>query len=570
MKPFTVTSLQAAKMPRWLLLLMCGLYAVPGLIGRDPWRFADAAGFGVAWTMSLAPNGLVDWLAPNVLGEPLTEGGPMSAWLGAIAIRSLPFVSPDLVVRAVAIAWVALMLRCVWSATWLLARRPDVQPADPFGASASTTDFGRAVADSALLITLATFGLLARLHETTIEAAQVVWIGVFLFGCARALESPRSGGAIAGLAIGLTVLTRGLPVAGALMLAVAVLVWQVGAFRLVARPLLLWMGAIALAVALPWPLALGYIGAKGLAWRDAWLDWNALMVSGPTLATGRYALENLIWFFWPAWPIAGWAIWRWRERSLEPALALPLITAMMLLVVAMLAPVGTEASLLPIVPPLAMLAALGLPTIRRGLTSLIDWFAVMTFTLIGLALWLYWIAFQTGWPAPMAFSVQRLLLGFAPVIDPLEVLLGAAATVAWLALVIWRISRKPRALWRSVVLSAGGVVLGWFLLMTLWLPGGNYRSTYRDVAQQAGVVVSSRHRCVKTLGLDAAQRATFAYFGKLRLNDERTDCEWLLVADRADRPLAVDGEPGQWRPAWRGQRPVDRRERFRLLRRVDR
>jgi hypothetical protein len=148
-------------------------------------------------------------------------------------------------------------------------------------------------------------------------------------------------------------------------------------------------------------------------------------------------------------------------------------------------------------------------------------------------------------------------------------LLGAAATVAWLTLVVWRVSRKPRALWRSVVLSTGGVVLGWFLLMTLWLPGGNYRSTYRDVAQQAGVVVSTRHRCVRTLGLDAAQRATFAYFGKLRLNDDQPDCEWLLVADRADRPLTVIGEFDQWRLAWRGQRPVDRRERFRLLRRVD-
>lgn len=570
MKPFTVTSLQAAKMPRWLLLLLCALYVVPGLIGRDPWRFADAAGFGVAWTMSIAPNGLSDWLAPNVLGEPLAQGGPMSAWLGALAMRVLPFVRPDLVVRWVAIAWAALMLLCVWWATWLLARRPGVQPADPFGASASTTDFGRAVADSALLITLATFGLLARLHETTIEAAQVVWIGVFLFGCARALESPRSGGAIAGLAIGLSVLTRGLPVAAALVLAAVALVWQVGAYRLVARPVLIWMTALALAVALPWTLALGHIGAEGLSWRDAWLDWNALMVSGPSLASGRFALENMIWFFWPAWPIAGWAIWRWRERSLEPALALPAITAMTLLVAAMLAPVGSEAGLLPIVPPLAMLAALGLPTIRRGLTSLIDWFAVMTFTLIGLALWLYWIAFQTGSPAPMAYSVQRLLLGFAPVVDPLEVMLGAAATVAWLTLVAWRISRKPRALWRSVVLSAGGVVLGWLLLMTLWLPGGNYRSTYRDVAQQAGVVVSSRHRCVQTLGLDAAQRATFAYFGKLRLDDKRTDCEWLLVADRTDRPISVDGEPDQWRSAWRGQRPVDRRERFRLLRRVDR
>ena len=569
MKPFTVTSLQAAKMPRWLLLLLCGLYVVPGLIGRDPWRFADAAGFGVAWTMSLAPNGLLDWLAPNVLGMPLTQGGPLPAWLGAVAINALPFVRPDLVVRWVAIAWVGLLLLCLWSATWLVARRPEVQPADPFGASATTTDFGRAVADSALLIALASFGLLARLHETTIEAAQVVWIGLFLFGCAKALEAPRSGGAIAGLAIGLTVLTRGLPVAAALLLTVFILIWQVGAFRLVARTLLVWLTMVALAVALPWPLALGHAGEAGLAWRDAWLEWNASLVGGPTLASGRYALENLIWFFWPAWPIAGWALWRWRERRLEPAIAVPTVTAMTLLVAAMLSPIGTEAALLPIVPPLAMLAALGLPTIRRGLTSLIDWFAVMTFTLIGLALWAYWIAFQTGWPAPMAYRAQQSLLGFAPVVDPLEVLLGAAATVAWLTLVAWRISRKPRALWRSVVLSAGGVVLGWFLLMTLWLPGGNYRSTYRDVAQQAGVVVSTRHRCVRTLGLDAAQRATFAYFGKLRLNDDQPDCEWLLVADRADRPLTVVGESDLWRLAWRGQRPVDRRERFRLLRRVN-
>jgi hypothetical protein len=119
-----------------------------------------------------------------------------------------------------------------------------------------------------------------------------------------------------------------------------------------------------------------------------------------------------------------------------------------------------------------------------------------------------------------------------------------------------------------VILSAGGMVLAWCLLMTLWLPAGNYRKTYRDVAQQAGLVVSMHHDCVATLGLDLAQRATFAYFGGLRLDDARGDCGWLLVADRESNPLEPSLLAGSWRQAWRGQRPVDRQERFRLFRRV--
>ena len=567
MKPFFVTTLQAAKMPRWLLLVLCALYVVPGLAGRDPWRFEDAAGFGIAWTMALAPRGAADWLMPNVLGVPVTLEGPLPFWLGAIAIRALPFVAPDTVVRGVAMAWLALFLTCVWYATWLLARRPEAQPSDPFGASASRSDFGRAIADSAVLVALATFGLLARAHETTAESAQVAWIGVFLFGCALALERPRLGGALAGLAIGLTVMSRGLPTAGALAIVALLLPALVGSYRLVARPMLVSFVSAAIASAAAWPLLLHTSGPEGIRHLDAWLGWNLQMVSGPTRDTFEYALQTVPWFFWPAWPIAGWALWRWRDRRLEPAVALPTLVAGTCLIVAMLAPAGTEAGLLPIVPPLALLAAFGLPTIRRGISSLIDWFAVMTFSLIGFALWAYWIAFQTGWPPRMAFRAQQSVLGFEPALDALQLLLGLLATLAWFALVRWRVSRQPRALWRSMVLSSGGMVLAWFLLMTLWLPAGNYRKTYRDVAQQAGVVVSAQHDCVATLGVDIAQRAVFAYAGGLRFDSVRTDCEWLLVADRAAAPLTTSQVPGNWRLAWRGQRPVDRQERFQLFRR---
>lgn len=569
MKPFFVTTLQAAKMPRWLLLLMCTLYVVPGLVGRDPWRFEDAAGFGIAWTMSTAPRGMFDWLAPNVVGAPVAEEGPLPFWLGALAIRLLPFLAPDTAVRGVAMAWLALFLVCLWYCAYLLARRPEAQPADPFGASASRADYGRAIADSALLVTLATFGLLARAHETTAEAAQVAWVGVFLYGCALAIERPRVGGAIAGLAVGLSLMSRGLPVAVPLALAALALPALVGAYRLVARPMLAGFVPAAIAAGVPWPALLWSTGEAGRGFLSDWLHWNRVQVSGPEAAGLLQLLETVPWFFWPAWPLAAWAAWRWRERRLEPAVAVPAVTALLLAVPAFLSPRGGESVLLPLVPPLALLAALGLPTIRRGLIGLIDWFAVMTFTLIGLVLWAYWIAFQTGWPPRMAYRAQQAVIGFVPEVHAIELALGLAATLAWIALVAWRVARHPKALWRTMILSAGGMVLAWSLLMTLWLPAGDHRKTYRDVAQQAGAVAAAVPGCVRTFGLDLAHRASFAYFGRLEIDDGRPDCRWLLVVERAQAPLDVERLFGaNWRVEWSGQRPADRQERFRLMQRA--
>ncbi len=555
-------------MPRWLLLLLCALYVIPGLAGRDPWRGEDAAGFGVAWTMAQAPRGWPDVLWPNVLGMPITEEGPLPFWLGALAMRLLPWLAPDTVFQGMAMLWIVLLLVCTWYGAYLLARRPEVQPADPFGASATRSDYGRAVADSALLVTLATFGLLARVHETTAEAAQVAWVSLFLFGCALALERPRLGGAVAGLAIALTTLSRGLPPAFALSVAAVGLVVLVRPYRLIAGMFLGTCLALALVGSAIWPVSLWLGGAGGAAHLDGWLRWNGSLVAGPTWAALAYDAQNMPWFFWPAWPIALWAIWRWGGRRLEPALAVPGLSGAALLLVALAAPRGAEANLLPIVPPMALLAAFGLPTIRRGVISLIDWFAVMTFTLIGFVLWAYWIAFQTGWPPRMAFRIGQALQGFSPTFNALDLALGALATLAWLALVAWRVSRHPRALWRSMVLSAGGMVLAWFLLMTLWLPAANHRKTYRNPVEQAASVIDPGHHCVRALGLDATQRAMFGYYARMRFAENGQTCDWLLVADRVRSPLSTAPIPGTWQLAWRGQRPADRQERFRLYRRV--
>jgi 4-amino-4-deoxy-L-arabinose transferase-like glycosyltransferase len=567
LKPFLVTPQQTAKLPRWVLMAACLLYVVPGLWGRDPWRFDDAAGFGIAWTMATGSRGLLDWLMPNVVGIPMFQEGPLPFWLGALTMRALPWLDAATAMRVTAIGWVSLFLIALWQCTRLLARRPEVQPFDPFGASATPRDYGRAVADSALFVAMATFGLLTRIHETTAESAVVAWVTLFLFGMALALERPRIGGGIAGSALALCTITRGLPTSAALGLSLLTLLILVRQYRLIMRPLLGSLLPAALLGSALWLAPLAYGGVLTEPYLERWLGWNRWLANGPSLETLGYLARTAPWFFWPAWPLASWALWRWRDRLGEPALALPATSAAFLLILTLIAPRGGDATLVPVVAPLAILAAFSLPTIRRGVVNLIDWFAVMTFSLVGLALWLYWIAFQTGWPPRMALRVQQAVPGFAPYFNVIELTLGLVVTLAWLGLVAWRIARHPTTLWRSVTLSAGGMILAWCLLMTLWLPAANFRKTYRDVAQQVGAVVAPHHRCVRTRGIYLAQRACIAYFGQLKLDDQRGDCEWLLVFDHQEAPLDAAGLKGRWSPVWSGQRPADRRERFKLYRR---
>jgi 4-amino-4-deoxy-L-arabinose transferase-like glycosyltransferase len=572
MNAFIVTARQAARMPRSLLLSVCILYALPGLLGRDPWRLADAAGFGMAWNFSLQPWG-PGWLIPAVAGQTTADQGPLPFWLAAGAMKLLPGLHADLVIRLVACAGLLLMMAALWYGLWALARRPRVQPADPFGASASPTDFGRSVADSGLLILLACVGLIARAHETTADAAQVVWTALFLFACARALERPGSGGLLCGAMIAASLLTRGLAPAAALTTTLILLPVLSRGWRLVWRPFLGTALSASLLFGLAWPAALLSSGPQSVAHLSAW--WTAclspfeLFLQSPVQTSADW-LRTLPWFLWPAWPIALGTLWQWRHRWDQPAIVLPALTLATLGLGSLLAPTPNEAGLLALGPPAAMLAAFGLSTLKRSLGALIDWFAVMSFSLFGAALWLYWIAMQTGWPPRMASSVQRAVPGYLPGPPGIELLIALVVTVAWMALVAWRLARRPSAIWRPVALSSGGLVLTWVLLMTLWLPAANHRNSYREVALQAAAQVAQAPGCVHTSGVDLAQRTALAYHGGLLLETDRTRrCPWHLNAVRggASPRLAPPDDASRWALRWQGSRAGDRRERFTLMQR---
>ena len=175
------------------------------------------------------------------------------------------------------------------------------------------------------------------------------------------------------------------------------------------------------------------------------------------------------------------------------------------------------------------------------------------------------------WPAKLAHNASKLVPGFVPQFEWLAFIVALAASLGWLYLVWWRLSRQPSVLWRAVVLSSGGVILMWVLVMTLFLPDLNYSKSYENVARQLAAKVAEAPGCVDS-NLAPAQRAAFAYHGRLPFAGLQGDqCAYLLLQyslkKKDESAVLSRWRLGKSEVVWEGHRAADRDERFRLYRR---
>ena len=569
-----MTQAAVRRLPRVALWLLCLAYVVPGFAGRTPWKSADMTAFG--YMAELAQGG-VNWLTPTLLGLVPQVDALLPYWLGAWAIQVLSGLLPiDYAARIPYVILLALALMATWYGTYYLARSPKAQPVVfAFGGEASAPDYARAMADGALLALVACLGLAQLSHETTPAAAQLGFVALAFYAAAALpyrLFAPAAS-AVVGL-VGLAL--SGAPaVAVFLGGGVALIHWldrntdstlgdatataSVDSSRRVrfALGLLGLTAAIAVLCTL-----LGLWRWRIQLPRATWLEWEGI---------GRL----LLWFMWPAWPLALWTIWRWRRQlrelrlgKINRHLALPLWFVTVALADTLLTSAGDRALLLAL-PAMAALAAFALPTLSRSLSALIDWFTLLFFTGCAVTIWVVWIALQTGIPPQPAANVARLAPGFAHSFSYLPFFLALVATFAWGWLVKWRVGRHRPAIWKSLVLPAGGAVLCWILLMTLWLPLLDFARSYTVLTRSISTVVKATD-CVQTHGLDRGQIAAFKFQAGLTLRapSDNATCPWLLVDRDAVATLASAVDLRQWTPRYIGYRPTDRDDDVLLYRRI--
>jgi 4-amino-4-deoxy-L-arabinose transferase-like glycosyltransferase len=414
------------RLPRLALILFCVAYVLPGFIGREPWKSADVSAFGVMLEMAAGRTG---WWNPQILGLAADEAGPLPYWLGALFIWLLPFVPADFAARVPFGLLLALALVATWHTVYRLARQPAAQPVSfAFGGEAHPTDYARAMADAGLLALIACLGLAQLSHETTPDLARLAMVSCLLYAGSRLahasdVRQPVLTVALLGLAT-LALIFSGAPwialwLGSGLLLAVFVSRVRSGnrggdsvdlSIRTLATDPLAWAAGV-LAVVLGGSAVAGLFPPPG--WQTAWS-------SMPWGSWGRL----LLWFTWPVWPLALWTLWRWRRQLLQPHVALPLWAALVSVIDSAQSDERDRALLLAL-PALAALAAFALPTLRRSVSALIDWFTLLFFTACALVIWVVWFAMQTGVPAKPAANVARLAPGSEreqPVVnlDPVE------------------------------------------------------------------------------------------------------------------------------------------------------
>lgn len=413
---------------------------------------------------------------------------------------------------------------------------------------------GKGYGAAATLALMGGFGLLLRAHALIPETALLAVWALLLWGMGWSRTHPQAGGILMGLSLAaLTLGLRGLPdlVAGLAMmlLPLAFSSWREHSYR---RALIvgLGLGGTLIIAGLASMAATGHLGT--------WLHWHGLGRLAPNLVLPRLFSE-LAWFAWPLWPLALAAVWHDHRRlGRSRELHLPLLALLVLLVAAVMPAWSRLGSLLPLLLPLALLAARALAHLRRGAAQGFYWFGVLCFLFFIFAFWVYFAAIEWGIPARLASHVARLTPAYVPgSVDTGAIWLAGGATLVWLV----AIPLFPRAQTRPVLVWGTGMFMVWILLSSLFRPWAEAGWGYRPLLQEVERRLPPG-ACLETRVDPAMETMVRYHLGPHFQIQDQAGCAWRLslVPREAHQAQA----PGDADIAWAGARPRYKDHVYRL------
>lgn len=531
--------------PSLLTVVLCLAWLLPGLIGHEPWKGDEAETMGLIHSvLSGGPTAI-----PTLAGEPWLSVPPLYNLIGATFAQLFsPWLPAHDGARLAGGFFVLLALF--------------------FSGFAGRELYGSEHGRLAALVLIGSIGLWVRAHESIPQTALLAGVAMVGYGAALSVRRAYVGGAIVGTGIGISFMSVGVAETMALGMALFALPlfspsWrQVNTLKAAAMTLLFaapWL--------LIWPLAL-YQTAPGLLadWWHSQVQARFVFWSDKPYMGTLYYFKFLPWFAWPAWPLALWTVWKARRGQLtSTGIVLPLAMWLSLSIVLSFTTESSPDLGLPLLIPLAWLAAGSTYTLRRGAANALYWFAVMTFSVVVATAWVYWSALDLGIPKSLAHHLANIQPGYQGEFRPFLVGMAVIYCLAW-ALLMIRLKRSPQ---RPLIAWAAGMTLAWGIAASLFERPIDERMSYDAMlfSLQPHLPTST---CIASDGVSDDARAMLDYYlGVQTLRQENTKtstCRALLVEDHSDS-TTLPHRKG-WRITWHGNRPGNRTERFILYRRV--
>ena len=522
-----------------LLLALCVIWILLGLIAHAPWKPLESTGISIVKSM-LDGGSLI---APLANGETTLESPPLYYLTAAASAKIFaPVLDMHDGARLSNAIWLSLLLLMVGMTGREL--------------------WGRGIGRHSTFIMIGTIGLVLSAHSLVNDVASFACSASGFYALALCKRRPWRASGLLGIAMAFGFLSEGLmPLAillsTALILFVCFSAWRTQSFITVV--------GFAMLIALPlisiWVLLMHY---QSPALLESW--WRASVTSYHQ-QNYFYFLRTLIWYAWPATPLALLGLWRYRSQLLiKPKFQLMISYFVCGIFFLGLGASAKDINGLPLLLPLVALAAGSVVHLKRGLAAALNWFGVMLFGLIGSLIWLGWFAMMTGYPARIKNRMQFLSGTNDIHFSWLALIIALAITAIWVSVCI----RAKQTNKSTVTNWAVGMTFGWGLLMTLWLPLLDSAKSYQPVFASLNNALPKNYNCVSSLNVAQPQRLLLNYYTNIKLQPFETtqqlSCDLYLLQDVKG---IGDMHPGQeWQLLWKGRRTADRKESFRLFKRI--
>jgi hypothetical protein len=115
------------------------------------------------------------------------------------------------------------------------------------------------------------------------------------------------------------------------------------------------------------------------------------------------------------------------------------------------------------------------------------------------------------------------------------------------------------------------MTFSWVLLMTLWLPLIDSAKSYASVFNNLKQALPEQVNCINSLEIGQHQRILLNYYTNINLlpfeDTQSLTCDFYLIQDTKGAGIMQPGP--EWEKIWAGRRNADRKEGFRLFKRVD-
>ena len=522
-----------------LLIVLCAVWLFMGLVGHNPWKPFES--HVISTVKTILDTGNV--LAPLSASSNQLTNPPLyylsAAFSATLFGHFLPLHDAARIATGFWMMITLLMMGMTGRELW-------------------GTGFGR----QTTFIFIGSIGLVVSAHTLMPAVSALTGVATGFYALALAKRRPFRASVLLGLGMGVAFLSTGLLPFVIILFTSLALPLLFGAWRTASFAKVL---AIAMTVASPclliWPLLCHHFEPV------LFNAWWAQSLASFSHFHHFYFLNILLWYAWPALPLALWGAWRYRTQLLaKPRFQLMITFFIVAAALIGIAAEDKEVFALPLLIPLTAMAGGSIETLKRGAAGALNWFGLILFGIMSGLIWLGWSAIMTGNPVKIK---ERLtfLSGLQNMhFSMIAVVLATAITVIWL-LSIFRSKYTNRS---SATNWAVGITCVWTLLMTLWLPMIDAARSYSDVFISLKHKLPTHYACVSSNHLGEAQRDLLHYYANVKTQPfetvQRLNCDLYLIQDTRGSEKTMPG--ADWKLIWKGKRISERREAFRLFKHI--